>query len=249
MYKWYNITVGYPCLDSHIYLLGISYFLKMLGIFSSAPFYTNFVHQPQSTDFPSLYIVDNPKFHPFFENAIGGIDGSHFISSGTAEERALAHDCKGLTTTNCLAWCDFDHNFTYLFTGWEGSVSDSMMFFDSHITDLRIKPGKFYLADAGFPVASALLIPYRDVWYHLAELGHADLWCVAFHYKYCYNAYSLLAQPIHRSSLIFTMHQLKISLRGCLVSWRIGLKSCNTILISDPKYKHIFLPYLQQCTM
>ena len=190
----------------------------MLYIFSSEPFYTDFVRQPQSTDPPSPYIVDNPKFHPFFENAIGGMDGSHFISSGTAKERALAHDHKGLTTTNCLAGCDFDHCFTYLSTGWEGSVSNSTMFFNSHITDLRLQLGKFYLADAGFPVADALLIPYRGVWYHLAEWGHADLRCVAFHYKYCYNAYSLLAQPMHGSSLIFAMHQLKISLSGCLVS-------------------------------
>ena len=135
---------------------------------------------------------------------------SHFISSGTAEERALAHDHKGLTTTNCLAGCDFDHNFTYLSTGWEESVSDSMMFFDFCITNLRLQPGKFYLAHAGFPAANALLTPYWGVWYHLAEWGHADLQCVAFHYKYCHDAYSLLAQPIHRSSLIFAMHQLKI---------------------------------------
>jgi DDE superfamily endonuclease len=182
----------------------------MLYIFSSKPFYTDFVRQPQSTDPPSPYIVDNPKFHPYFENAIGGLDGSHFISSGTAEERALARDRKGLTTTNCLAGCDFHHNFTYLSTGWEGSVSDSTMFFDSRITDLRLQSGKFYLADAGFPVADALLIPYRGVRYHLAEWGRADLRCVAFHYKYCHDAYSLLAQPMHRSSLIFAMHQLEI---------------------------------------
>jgi hypothetical protein len=122
----------------------------------------------------------------------------------------LARDRKGLTTTNCLAGCDFHHNFTYLSTGWEGSVSDSTMFFDSRITNLRLQSGKFYLANAGFPVADALLIPYRGVQYHLAEWGHADLRCVAFHSKYCHDAYSLLAQPMHRSSLIFTMHQLEI---------------------------------------
>ena len=132
----------------------------MLYISSSKPFYTNFVHQPRSTDPPSAYIVDNPKFHPYFENAIGGMDGSHFISSGTAEERALAHDHEGLTTTNCLAGCGFDHNFTYLSTGWEGQLVILTMFFDSHVTDLRLQSAKFYLADTGFPVADALLIPY-----------------------------------------------------------------------------------------
>ena len=41
--------------------------------------------------------------------------------------------------------------------------------------DLKLQLGKFYLANAGFPVANALLIPYQGVWYHLAKWGHADL--------------------------------------------------------------------------
>ena len=135
----------------------------MLYIFSSEPLDSDFVHQPQSTDPPSAYIVGNPKFNPFFEDAIGAMDGTHFISSGTAEERALARDRKGLVTMNCLAGCDFDHNFTYLSTGWEGSVSDSTMYYDSRNTDLKIQPGKYYLADAGFLLASPLLTPYRGV--------------------------------------------------------------------------------------
>ena len=147
----------------------------MLYIFSSALFYTDFVCQPQSTNPLSPYIAGNSKFHPFFEDAISAMDGTHFISSGTAGEQALAWDCKRLITTNCLAGCDFDHNFTYLSTGWEGSVSDSTMFFDSRITDLKLQLGKFYLANAGFPVANALLIPYWGVQYHLAEWGYADL--------------------------------------------------------------------------
>ena len=100
----------------------------MLYVFSSKPFYSDFVHQPRSADPPSAYIFGNPKFYPFFEDVIGAMDGVHFISSGTAEERALARDRKGLTTTNCLAGSDFDNNFTYLSTGWEGSVSDSTMY-------------------------------------------------------------------------------------------------------------------------
>jgi DDE superfamily endonuclease len=92
----------------------------------------------------------------------------------------LAQDCKGLVTHNCLAGCDFNHKFTYISSGWQGSVSDSTMFFDSHITDLMIPLGKYYLANVGFPITSALLIPYQGVWYHLAEWGCADLWCVPF---------------------------------------------------------------------
>ena len=75
----------------------------------------------------------------------------------------MAQDRKGLVTHNCLAGCDFDHKIAYISAGWEGSVPDSTMFFDSRITDLTVQNGKYYLADAGFPIASALLIPYRGV--------------------------------------------------------------------------------------
>jgi hypothetical protein len=152
----------------------------MLIIFSSKPFYTDFVCQPRTNDPPSPYINNNTKFTPFFDDAVGALDGSHFDSSGSAEERALARDRKGRVTQNCLAGCDFDHKFTYISSGWEGSVSDSTMFYDSRVTDLRLRPGKFYLADAGFPITSALLIPYQGVRYHLAEWGRADVRCIGF---------------------------------------------------------------------
>jgi len=71
----------------------------MLYIFSCSPFYSNFVCQPQSTDHHSPYISNNPKFNPFFEDAIGAMDGTHFISPGSAEERAIA---KGLSLKTVL---------------------------------------------------------------------------------------------------------------------------------------------------
>jgi hypothetical protein len=162
----------------------------MLFIFSSDPFYRDFVRQPRFNAPISPYILHNTKFHPFFDHAVGAIDGSHFISSGTAKERALACHRKGQITHNCLTGCDFDHYFTYLSTGWEGSVSDSTMYFDSCITDLKLEPGKFYLADAGFPMAATLFTPYWGVQYHLAEWGQADIRCLFFYCKYCYHSNS-----------------------------------------------------------
>ena len=55
----------------------------------------------------------------------------------------------------------------YIFSGWEGSASDSTMFYDACIMDLPIPAGKYYLADAGFPVCGKC--------YHLQEWGHANL--------------------------------------------------------------------------
>jgi len=100
----FNIQVCYTSSDLYLYIHQFSD-------------YSDFVHQPWSTNFPSTYIVENPKFNSFFEDAIGAMDGTHFISSDTAEEQALAYDCKGLITMNCLAECDFNHNLTYLSTG------------------------------------------------------------------------------------------------------------------------------------
>lgn len=69
--------------------------------------------------------------------------------------------------------CDFDLNFTYALTGWEGSATDARVYQDAITTDLHVPDGKYLLADAGFPMQSRLLIPYRGVRYHLAEWGRA----------------------------------------------------------------------------
>jgi hypothetical protein len=54
---------------------------------------------------------------------------------------------------NCLTACNFNLEFIYIFSGWEGSATDSVMhmFNDARLTDLHILPRKYYLADASFP--------------------------------------------------------------------------------------------------
>ena len=148
----------------------------MLIFFSSPPFYTNHVCLPKMGDPISPYIANNPKNFPFFKDCIGAIDGTHFPCHPTAKERQAARDRKGQTTQNCLAICNFEMKFLYIFPGWEGSASDSVMFHDARVTDLPILPGKYYLADAGFPNSDSLLLPYRGpIRYHLAEWARAEL--------------------------------------------------------------------------
>src|SRR5712675_575528 len=65
-------------------------------------------------------------------------------------------------------------SFTTFFSGWEGSAADQTMFQDARVTDLFIPLGRYYLADAGFPSCSALLIPFRGTRYHLQEWGRAN---------------------------------------------------------------------------
>ena len=147
----------------------------MLIFFLSPPFYTDNVRLP-NTETPLLSkIQDDPKFYPFLKDAIGALDGTHINSYVTAEEWQASWDCKGTITQNCLAACDFDMRFLYMFSGWDGLTSDATMFHDACLTDLFVVLGKYYLADAGFSICKSLLILFCGVHYHLAEWGWADL--------------------------------------------------------------------------
>ena len=58
----------------------------MLETFSSPPFYTDYVRLPAAGDPIAPYIRNNPKIFPFFEDAVGAMDGTHFACSPTAAE-------------------------------------------------------------------------------------------------------------------------------------------------------------------
>jgi hypothetical protein len=147
----------------------------MLLFFSSPPFYPDKVHLPTADTPLSSKIQDNPKFFPFLRDTIGAIDGTHINANVSLEERQASHNRKGGVTQNCLAACDFDMKFIYIFSGWDGSTADATMFHDAQLTDLLVPHGKYFLADAGFQTCDALLIPYRGVRYHLVEWGCAEL--------------------------------------------------------------------------
>ena len=153
----------------------------MLGIFSSPPFYTDNVRLPNEDTPTPDRIRNNPKFWPYFKDALGAVDGTHINAIVSAADRQAMRDRKGNITQNCLAICDFNLRFMYLFPGWEGSASDSTMYSDAHFVDLPVPRNKYYLGDAGFPICETLLVPYQDVWYHLAEWGCAQLRQVLCH--------------------------------------------------------------------
>ncbi|KZP10003.1 hypothetical protein FIBSPDRAFT_718730, partial [Athelia psychrophila] len=70
------------------------YFRRMLLFFSSPPFYTDLVHLPRADDPIPSEIANNPKFYPFFKDAIGAINGTHINCTPTAEQRQAARDYK-----------------------------------------------------------------------------------------------------------------------------------------------------------
>ena len=152
-----------------------SYFQQILFAFSSAPFYTKFVHLPTSNDVPPPEIRQSPKLWPFFKDVIRALDGSHIHCAPPASEQALHWNCKGFLLQNCLFACNFLLLFIYALTGWEGSATDACIWEDAVEHDLIIPVGKYFLTNVGFPLCNQLLIPYWGVHYHLVEWGCANI--------------------------------------------------------------------------
>ena len=164
-----------PCHVTNKYSnVAYSYFRHMLTIFSSSPFYTNYVCLPTADDTVPHNILQNPKFWPYFKGALGALDGSHIHCSPPAHERSSYRNRKGFVSQNCLFGCSFGLQFVFTYTGWEGSAMDALVYENALSNGLEIPEGKYYLADAGFPSCDQLLIPYRAVRYHLAEWGRAN---------------------------------------------------------------------------
>lgn len=149
-------------------------FRTVLAALSSPPFYTKYVYLPSETSPTPDEIKDNPKLYPFFEGALGAIDGTHINCCPSTLERPTARNRKGGVSQNCLACCSFHLRFQYMLSGWDGSAADASLYNDARQHDLSIPEGRYYLADAGFGACDALLVPYRGVRYHLAEWGCAS---------------------------------------------------------------------------
>jgi len=146
----------------------------MLDTFSGPPLYQLYICFPTGESIPTK-IRNNPKFFLYFQDAIGAIDGSHIpvVPPSSCHEQFCNH--KGFLSQNALFICNFNLRFTYVLSGWEGSATDARVYDDAISNDLQIPHGKYLLADAGYPLQSQLLVPYRGVCYHLAEWGCANV--------------------------------------------------------------------------
>jgi len=162
------------------YLYYLRYFKRMVEVFSSRPFYTKYIRQPTSYNQSSHPLYYNKKLWPFFQHALGAIDGSHIHFSPPVFYQAAYRNRKGFLSQNCLFACSFDLKFTYALTGWEGSAADARVYHSAVNTDLVIPDGWYYLGDAGFPHCNNLLVPFRGVRYHLAEWGRSTIRYILF---------------------------------------------------------------------
>ena len=153
-------------------------FKTILNAITSPAFYNSYVNLPTQMTPMDSYIADNPKFYPFFQGALRALDGTHISAHPPASDQAHYRNCKGGVSQNVLAATTFNLHFCYIHSGWEGSASDGGVFHDACVHDMVIPPGKYYLADAGYPICDALLVPFCGVQYHLWEWEISGLWYV-----------------------------------------------------------------------
>jgi DDE superfamily endonuclease len=212
--------------------LALRYFRKMLDAFSSPPFYTKYVRLPSANDPVPPRIRNNPKFWPFFKGALGALDGSHISSSPPAIERASNRNRKGFVSQNCLFACSFDLEFLFAYTGWEGSATDARVYEAAREGDLTIPEGKYYLADAGYPSCSELLVPYRGIRYHLAEWGRASLRYALYYFPTRYLLHRHY-RPVNKEELFNLRHA---SARNVIERIFGVLKRRFRILLLGPEY-------------
>ncbi len=123
-------------------------------------------------------IRNNPKFYPFFEGCVGAINGSLIPISAqglTRDELAPWRSWKGIVCQNILAAVDFNMNFRYVLSGWEGSAHNGRVLTAAREQGFEAPPECYYLADAGYSTNSDLLLtPYQKTRYHLREFGIAS---------------------------------------------------------------------------
>ena len=119
------------------------------------------MRQPEANDPIHSRIRNDPKFFPYFQDAIGALDGTHVPAIVTAQFQDVHRNRKGWISQNVLGVVDFDMLFTYVLTGWEGQAHDEKVLKDAWKKNLQCPQGKYYLADAGYALSWQTLTPYR----------------------------------------------------------------------------------------
>lgn len=115
-------------------------------------------------------ILDNPKYATYFTDCIGALDGTHIDVHLPPQDQARYRNRKGHLSQNVLAACNFEMQFSYILSGWEGSAHDGTVLRDATFNHgFKTPVGRYWLGDAGYSNADTVLVPYRSTRYHLKE--------------------------------------------------------------------------------
>ena len=93
--------------------------------------------------------LEEPRFWPHFKDAIGAIDGTHISVTVPKDLQPVSYNRHGYTSQNVMAFCDFDMRFTFVVTGWPGSVHDTRIWTDaqhSYVHYPHPPQGKIYFS-------------------------------------------------------------------------------------------------------
>lgn len=90
-------------------------------------------------------IRESTRFYPYFKDCIGAMDGTHIPAMVEKRNAAVYRNRHGITSQNVLAVCNFDLEFIYVLSGWEGSAHDSKILNDAMTkrNGLKIPQGNF----------------------------------------------------------------------------------------------------------
>ncbi|KAG5037883.1 hypothetical protein JHK86_018723 [Glycine max] len=93
-------------------------------------------------------IRESTRFYPYFKDCIGAIDGTHIPASVKGRDVSSYRDRRGNISQNVLAACNFDLEFMYVLSGWEGSAHDSKVLSDAlaRKNGLKVPQGSFVAA-------------------------------------------------------------------------------------------------------
>ncbi|CAH9137264.1 unnamed protein product, partial [Cuscuta epithymum] len=76
-------------------------------------------------------IRESTRFYPYFKECLGAIDGTHIPAMISGRETSSYRNRHGIISQNVLATCNFDLQFMYVLSGWEGSAHDSKVLTDA----------------------------------------------------------------------------------------------------------------------
>ncbi|GFP90064.1 hypothetical protein PHJA_001150200 [Phtheirospermum japonicum] len=71
------------------------------------------------------WIQKNPKLFPYFKDCVGAIDGTIIPAWVPHQKHGTYRSRKRTLSQNVMAACDFNLNFTFVLSGWEGSANDA----------------------------------------------------------------------------------------------------------------------------
>ncbi|KAI9168799.1 hypothetical protein LWI28_002116 [Acer negundo] len=112
-------------------------------------------------------IRESTRFYPYFKDCIGAIDGTHISASVIGRDKSSYCNRHEIISQNVLAACNFDLEFIYVLSGWEGSAHDSKVLNDTLSRRNRLKVPH----DCGIPNRRQFLAPIRGVRYHLQDFA------------------------------------------------------------------------------